>query len=92
MTAIRQWFFELLTEDNGRASWTKSMAILAYFTVTWVFIRITLQNAMTPEYMVIYIGACFGVRQVSKYMSAKSGVTAGPGPATDAPPAPPENT
>lgn len=63
---------ELLTDDTGRLSLSKTMLFGGWIFVSCYMIRLIVSHQFTPEYLVLYIAFISGQHLTSKWLDGKA--------------------
>ena len=68
---------ELLTDDTGRLSLTKTMLLGGWLFVSGYMLRLIVSHQFTPDYLIIYIAFISGQHLTSKWLDGKPGIRIG---------------
>lgn len=64
---------QFITQDNGRVSTTKIWSTIGCAVCTWIVIYQTVNDKLTWEFFITYLGSVGGLSQVSKWLAYKYG-------------------
>ena len=59
-------------DSTGVPSATKFFSSIAYFVASWVIIRLTLNEHLTVDYYLVYLGVATGHSSFVKFLSTKN--------------------
>ncbi len=68
---MRALWRHLTYNADGSPSSTKFWQAVAYTVSSWIMVYLTLQGAMSGEYLLIYLGALTAARSFQDYLVAK---------------------
>jgi len=69
---FKSFYVGLSHDENGNFNNTRFWASVAYFTATFIVIKLTYLNQLTENYFLIYLGVVAAHGTASKFINTKT--------------------
>lgn len=72
-TSNKYHWLDMISDDNGRASLTRTLQFMAGITATWIVIKMTIVSTIKIEYFIAYLAAMGISEAFTKFVQAYFG-------------------